>query len=337
MSILAKLLKKSEPSQPKGDIPPGVVQAVNGAVAKDAGSKTVDRKKFLLLGALVALLVAGGGLLVLYLKLNTPVRPMPKSEPVIVRAPLPEAVQKPLSTAVTPPVEPARRKDNIRLTQFASTAKRTAPAASAPAPAPQRQQQPEKKTAPRDRTTIDAYLFTARNAETKGDYLLALQTYQKALEADPGNYKIMNNVASAMLHLGMYREALGVVQQILAIKPEYVSAMVNGGIAQYRLGLLSEARQWFEKAVATDPSHREALYNLALSQEKSGALDDALASYRRLSGGGDPQGTLGVARILEWRQDKPEALRLYREILAMPEAGRLVKEAARERVRALDR
>lgn len=335
MSILAKLLKKSEPSQPKGDIPPGVVQAVSGAAAKDASPKTVDRKKFLLLGTLVALLVAGGGLLVLYLKLNTPVRPMPKSEPVIVRAPLPEAVQKPLSSAATPPVEPVRRKDNIRLTQFASTVKRTAPAVAAPAP--QRQQPPEKKAAPRDRATIDAYLFTARNAEAKGDYLLALQTYQKALEADPGNYKIMNNVASAMLHLGMYREALGVVQQIMAIKPEYVSAMVNGGIAQYRLGLLSEARQWFEKAVAIDPSHREALYNLALSQEKSGALDDALASYRRLSGGGDPRGTLGVARIMEWRQDKPEALRLYREILAMPEAGRQVKEAARERVRALDR
>ncbi len=333
MSILAKLLKRTEPSQPKGDIPPGVVQAVNGAAARDSGSQKVDRKKFLLVGVLVALLVAGGALLVLYLKLNAPVRPMPKTEPVIAKAPMPEALQKPLSTAVTPPVEPVRRKEKIRLTRFASTVKRTTPVA----PAPQRQQPGEKKVAPKDRATIDAYLFTARNAEAKGDYLLALKSYQKALDADPGNYKIMNNVASAMLHLGMYREALAMVQQILAIKPEYVSAMVNGGIARYRLGLLSDARQWFEKAVATDPSHREALYNLALSQEKSGALDDALASYRRLSGGGDPQGTLGVARILEWQQDKPEALRLYREILALPEAGRQVKEAARERVRALDR
>jgi len=335
MSILANLLKKTEPSHPKGDIPPGVVQAVNGAVARDSGPKKTDRRKFLLVGLLVALLVAGGALLVLYLKLNTPVRPLPKTAPVVVKAPLPEAVQKPLSTAVAPPAEPARHKESVRLTRFASTTKRTVPAAAAPPP--QQQQATEKKAVPKDHASIDAYLFAARNAEAKGDYLLALKSYQKALDADPGNYKIMNNVASAMLHLGMYREALAMVQQILAIKPEYVSAMVNGGIAQYRLGLLSEARQWFEKAVATDPSHREALYNLALSQEKSGALDDALASYRRLAGGGDPQGTLGVARILEWRQEKTEALRLYREILAQPEAGRQVKEAARERVRALDR
>ena len=331
MSILAKLLKRTEPSQPKGDIPPGVVQAVNGAAARDVSPKAVDRKKFLLVGVLVALLVAGGAVLVLYLKLNTPVKPMPGPAPVVAIAPAPEAVQKPLSTASTPPAEPARHKEKVRLSRYASVVKRSAPTAAAPV------KLPEKTPAPVDRATIDAYLFTARNADAKGDYLLALKSYQKALDADPGNYKIMNNVASAMLHLGMHREALAMVQQILAIKPEYVSAMVNGGIARYRLGLLSEARQWFEKAVATDPSHREALYNLALSQEKSGALDDALASYRRLSGGGDPQGTLGVARILEWRQEKTEALRLYREILALPEASRQIKEAARERVRALDR
>lgn len=333
MSILAKLLKKTEPGQSRGDIPPGVVQAVNLAAAKDSGTKGFDRKRFLLLGTLVALLVAGGALLVLYIRINTPVRPMPGAEPAMVRAPLPEAVQKPLSSALTPPAEPAGSKEKLRINRFASITKKAAPSA----PAPKRQQAAEKKAAPRDRETIDAYLFSARNAEAKGDYLLALRSYQKALEADPGNYKIMNNIASAMLHLGMYREALAMVQQILAIRPEYVSAMVNGGIAQYRLGLLSEARQWFEKAVAKDPSHREALYNLALSQEKSGALDDALASYRRLSGGGDPRGVLGMARILEWRQDKAEALRLYREILAMPEADRQVREAARERVRALDR
>lgn len=335
MSILAKLLKKNEPSLPKGDIPPGLVQAVSGA-ARDSDSKKNDRRKFMLVGLLVALLVAGGGLLVLYLKLHTPVRPLPKTEPALVKAPLPEALQKPLSTAVTPPAEPVRRQEKVRLTRFASTTKRAAPAPPAP-PAPEQRHTAAKKAAPKDNATIDAYLFAARNAEAKGDWLLALKSYQKALDADPGNYKIMNNVASAMLHLGMHREALAMVQQILAIRPEYVSAMVNGGIAQYRLGLLSEARQWFEKATAIDPSHREALYNLALSQEKSGALDDALTSYRRLSGGGDPQGTLGMARILEWRQEKTEALRLYREILALPEAGRQVKEAARERVRALDR
>ncbi|CAH2032366.1 tetratricopeptide repeat protein [Trichlorobacter ammonificans] len=339
MSILAKLLKKNEPTQAKGDIPPGVVQAVSSSAGKGAAERGAERRKFLLLGGLAAVLVAGGALLVLYLKLNTPVRPMPRSETTAVPVPPAPVVQRQVSSAPpAPALEVVPHQEKVRLTTYATTVKRSAPAAPAPRPAaPAAEPQAEKKAVPRDQTTAGAYLFAARNAEVRGDYLQALRSYQKALEADPGNYRIMNNVASAMLHLGMYREALVMVQQILAIKPEYVSAMVNGGIAQYRLGLLSEARQWFERATAIDPSHREALYNLALSQEKAGSLDSALESYRRLSGGGDPRGTLGMARILEWRQEKVEALRLYRDILVLPDAGNQIREAARERIRVLDR
>lgn len=118
-----------------------MVQAVNLAAAKDSGTKGFDRKRFLLLGTLVALLVAGGALLVLYIRINTPVRPMPGAEPAMVRAPLPEAVQKPLSSALTPPAEPAGSKEKVRINRFASITKKAAPSA----PAPKRQQAAEKK------------------------------------------------------------------------------------------------------------------------------------------------------------------------------------------------
>jgi Tfp pilus assembly protein PilF len=161
--------------------------------------------------------------------------------------------------------------------------------------------------------------------------------YRKALEADPHNYRILNNFASICLNMGMFTDALGYANRALQLKGDYVSALVNGGIAQGKLGNESGARAMLGRAVAVDPVNRMALYNLALSQERSALLDEALSSYRRLSDTGDAQGMLGMARIRERRGEYQDALRLYREVTALPEAGQRVREAARERINVLDR
>jgi tetratricopeptide (TPR) repeat protein len=214
--------------------------------------------------------------------------------------------------------------------------KRSLPAPSPLAPAPPAA--PEQKVAiPKDRTVIDAHLFAARNAEARRDYLTALKQYRLALDADPDNYRIMNNVASTMLQLGMDDEALLVSSRALAVKPEYVSAIINAGIAQGNLGNGGASRSLFAKAVTLDPGNRSALYNLALSQERAGTLDDALRTYRRLADGGDPQGYLGQGRLYERQGNKQEALKLYRELTALPEVGQRAKEQARERTKVLER
>lgn len=344
MSILANLLKKNETNQAKGEIPPGVLQAVSGSQSSGR------RQRYYLIGGVSLAAIAVGGLLGLYLNGRpAPRRPQVQPQPQPVRQQT-VAIQKPLSSpkvAVSPqpataveksapaPTGPAKQASHSRSKsmQTSQGGKRSALAGHDAA----RPAVPERKAAPKNRSLIDAYLFAARNAEARRDYLTALKQYQNALDADPDNYRIMNNVASTMLQLGMYDEALATANRALTVKPEYVSAMVNAGIAHGNLGHGSAARGMFARAVTLDPGSRSALYNLALSQERAGTLDDALKSYRRLADGGDPQGYLGQGRLYERQGNNLEALKLYRELTALPEAGQRAKELARERIKLLDR
>lgn len=336
MSILARLLKKAETTPSKGDIPPGVVKALNTAPRPDA-----RRRKYLLMVGAAVISVALGGLLVLYVRLRVPEPPQ-----VVQRQPLPETpVQRPVSsaekTAEPVKVQVAEEISEKRLTpavkirpiRVAAAVRRSAPDTATP-PA-----QADKKPVapPKDRTAVDALLFSARNAESRRDYLAAVKLYQQALEAEPHNYRIMNNLAGNMLQLGMNNEALAVVNQALAVKPDYVSAMVNGGIAQGRLGQSAAARAMLGRAVSLEPGNSAALVNLALILERSGADDEAKSTWRRLADSGDPQGYLGLGRLAEKHGNREDALRYYRELTALPEGRqRGAREQARERIRALE-
>lgn len=336
MSILANLLKKTNTNQAKAEIPPGVLQAVSSS------SNGGERRRYYLVGGLALAAIASGVVLGVYLN----IRPAAVT-PVAQHLPAVAAVQPRISSAkaaVVPPsvaatdrpvaAEPVVKVVRPRPAVVAAT--KSAAKRSTPAGQPPQQPAVERKPAPKDRTIVDAYLFAARNAEAKRDYLTALKQYQKALDADPDNYRIMNNVASTMLQLGMHEEALAVANRALSVKPDYVSAMVNAGIAHGSLGHGSAARSMFGKAVVLDPGNRSALYNLALSQERAGTLDDAFKTYRRLADGGDPQGYLGQGRLYERQGSKGEALKLYRELTALPDAGQRFKDIARERIKVLD-
>jgi Tfp pilus assembly protein PilF len=342
MSILAKLLKKGDDRQEGGEVLPGLQQAVNAAgVPSDK-----RRRTYLLIAAGAAAAIAGGGLLVVYLQTRTPEPVIANRRPAVapVIAPKPQAQlssAKAVAVPPPPPVEvaveeprskkssPVARRHTVH--QAASGAKKSA------AERPEKVQSKELKPVVKDRATIDALLFAAKTAETRRDYNQALVKYRKVLEADPQNYRVMNNLASICLNLELYEEALSYANQALKLKGEYVSALVNGGIAQGRLGNQSGARAMLAKAVAAEPANRQALYNLALSQERANALDDAQTTWRRLADAGDANGLLGVARIKERRGESQEALRLYRDVLAQPEAGQRLKETARERIGVLDR
>lgn len=337
MSILANLLKKTEPNQAKAEIPPGVLQAVSSS---NTGG---DRRRYYLIGGIAVAAIAVGALLGIYLNTRpAPVRPvvrpqpLPQAEPLVaVQPPLSSATQSQVATVSAPVPDQAVQKpvrSAARPARVAQAIKRSAPAEQ-PAVPPAA---PERKAAPRDRSIVDAHLFAARNAEARRDYLTALNQYQKALEADPDNYRIMNNVASTMLRLGMDAEALQVANRALATKPDYVSAIINAGIAHGNLGHAAASRGMFTKAVTLDPSNRSALYNLALSQERAGTLDDALKTYRRLAEGGDAQGYLGQGRLYEQQGNKREALKVYRELTALPDSGQRPKDLARERIKMLD-
>lgn len=341
MSVLADMLKKADAGRENADIPPGMVEAARSGILADK-----RRARLLLWSAVGVAAIAAGCLLVLVLAGRRAVRPLPQAVPV-APAPLPAAVvQKPISAVAPLPrteqPKPAvaqqqevRPKQALRPRRVVAASSRAAGAAVAP-PAAQAPADAPKPAPPRDRAAIDALLFAARSAEAQQDYPAALRSYRKALEADPDNYRVMNNLAGVYLKLGMAQEALLAVNQALQVRPEYVAALVNGGIAQVRLGNAAVARDLFKRALTHEPGNRAALQNLGLLFERTAAWDEALATYRRLLESGDPQGQLGLGRVYERRGQRQEALRAYRDLIGMPEAGARLREQARERIAVLE-
>lgn len=344
MSILAKLLKKQSDPNEGGEVLPGLKQTVNSAGSAFSGKR---RRTYLLIAAGAAAAIAGGGLLVVYLQTRVPDPIVAQKNPSVQIAapPQPQAQVSTVKTgapaspvaavaAATPSKSAVRTTDKKRkqTVRHAAGTQGTV-AARQPTSSGTAAQKPVIK----DRATIDAWLFAAKAAETHRNYNQAMENYRKVLEVDPHNYRVMNNLASICLNLELNREALAYANQALNRKADYVSAMVNAGIAQGRMGNGTAAQALLARAVTIEPANRQALYNLALEHERSNALEDAINNWRRLSDAGDARGLLGMARIRERRDEKRDALRLYREVVADPDAGQAVKETARERISILDR
>ncbi len=163
----------------------------------------------------------------------------------------------------------------------------------------------------------DVYLYTARTYESKNDYHQALLNYKKAMEIDPGNYIIMNNISSVLIHLGSFEESIKYAKDALTIKKDYVPSLINIGIAYIRLNNPAEGEAYLSKALSIEPSNSYALLNLGLLYEKRGDNDRAYGYFSKLSEMGDIQGHLGIARIAEKQGRNSDAVRIYRAILSM--------------------
>lgn len=182
----------------------------------------------------------------------------------------------------------------------------------------------------------NAYLYAAKNYESGKDYPQALSNYMNALEFEPGNYIIMNNIAGIMLRMGSYAEALNYVKYALVIKKDYVPALINAGIASFKLDNAAEGEGYLTKALTLEPLNRNALLNLALMHEKAGEYDKAYSFFYKSAELKDIQGYVGLARVEERRGNKAAAARIYREILAMNNIGNEIRKMATEKLSYLE-
>jgi Tfp pilus assembly protein PilF len=187
------------------------------------------------------------------------------------------------------------------------------------------------------KTNKDVYLYAARTHEARSEFKQALDYYMRALELDPANYIVMNNIASVFIRLTSYKEALFYSKKALDVKTNYVPSLINTGIAQVSLGNFSEGEGFLTRATTIEPSNKPAIFNLAVLCEKQGAYDRAYENYFKLSQMGDVDGCLGAARILERQGRNAEAARFYREILTIEGAAPSIRQFAHQRLGQLNR
>ena len=359
MSLLVDLLSKAKTKESKKDVPPGLRKAV-----VDGAFKKKTRRKVIILSILV-LIIFFAGFATIYImetfkaSLSTTI-----ATKTHTRQPIP-----PDSTRTEVLPNPSRADLHVSATTLA-------PKPLLPEQIPQEKPKPTRENSPRmdsnvardgepiipttirtqaqsagkgstsetlsfekaqQKTNKDVYLFAARTHEAKGEFKQALDSYLKALELDPANYIVMNNIAGVYIRLQSYIEALSYSKKALDVKTNYVPSLINAGIAQVLQGNFSEGESFFTRASTMEPSNKMAIFNLAVLCEKQGNFERAYENYFNLSQMRDVDGCLGAARILERQGRNAEAARFYREILTIESAGPSARQFANQRLSQLTR
>jgi Flp pilus assembly protein TadD len=233
--------------------------------------------------------------------------------PSTVPAPLPTApvVNTPTATVAGSPPLAANAPTNATDSARGGNAARDTAAAIIPAPRPAG----TLKITMEDQTGYDGRpLFQqALAAQRRGDVNRAKELYARALDRDPRNADLYNNIGmhyksnneldraeDAYLHAvalnpklgvawsnlgvlldarGRRKEAISALQQAMAVDPANVGVKVNLALQYHAAGLYTDARRLLEEAVRINPAMPEAQYALARTSEAQGDRGSAILHY----------------------------------------------------------
>jgi tetratricopeptide (TPR) repeat protein len=111
---------------------------------------------------------------------------------------------------------------------------------------------------------IENYLRLGYKYGLEGDWTRAGEAYEKAVELDPVNTRALNNLGSAYLEIGRYREAVTVLKRAISLARSDPDLYYNLGLAHIKLDDLVNARLAWETALELNPGHEAALRNLRI-------------------------------------------------------------------------
>jgi tetratricopeptide (TPR) repeat protein len=111
----------------------------------------------------------------------------------------------------------------------------------------------------------------------------AVNHYRQALAQSPEYALAHNNLGSALVAAGDRAGAQWHYRQALELDPGLASAHNNLGLLSIEVGDAANAEAHYRRALAADSGFGQAHVNLALLLEESGRLQEALEHYRRAS------------------------------------------------------
>lgn len=129
----------------------------------------------------------------------------------------------------------------------------------------------------------------AKENHSAGNLDLAIELYQATLEADPEEFRALNNLATIHEQLGRKDEAEALYQQALALQPELANIHYNLGHLYQKYGHREQAIECYQTALQKDPEHIAAAYNLGNILFELNRLAEAEIAYRRVLQSNPPQ------------------------------------------------
>lgn len=115
-------------------------------------------------------------------------------------------------------------------------------------------------------------------ADDEGKFNLAADFFERAIKFNDQNFYAHYNLAIALRHKGMYKEALAALERAQKLRPDLVEPQSLKGQLQYQNQDLQGAEETLKRAVETskDPL---AYYNLGMVYKKEGKFAEAKSAF----------------------------------------------------------
>lgn len=129
-------------------------------------------------------------------------------------------------------------------------------------------------------TAVDNDLQVARSQYKSGQYDDSLKSFQKALDKDPNNASIHNDMGLALLKKELFASAEGRFAKALELDDQCAECYNNLGYLKTALEQPIEAEKYLQKSIALRPDYPDPYFNLGVMYEKNGDIGKAVSSYQ---------------------------------------------------------
>ncbi len=127
----------------------------------------------------------------------------------------------------------------------------------------------------------DAYNYLGLVYDNQGDYNQALYYYRRAFEIKPTDAVIANNLGIVYAVQKDYDNARWYTNKSIELNPNYYNAYNNLGWISQTLGDKEKALEHFLKAYELDPTNAYACKHIASIYDDQGKHDDAVSYYKK--------------------------------------------------------
>ena len=120
----------------------------------------------------------------------------------------------------------------------------------------------------------------ANDYEQMRQFSLAADTYQRALELDPGRVELKAPLAQSQSLAGRYDDALKTYQEVSAANPQDAEPYLGMSQVYREQKKFTDARRMLDKAKELDPDSLDIRYNEVLLFQEQGKTPDAIAALK---------------------------------------------------------
>jgi tetratricopeptide (TPR) repeat protein len=154
-------------------------------------------------------------------------------------------------------------------------------------------------------------------AAKEGNYDLAIENFQRALQIDSEHSIALQNLGSAYRQKKDWPQAKSALERALALNPDDAEANYGLGIVYAQLNDTDRAYDYLQKAIILRPAYPEALNNLGILYLRTQRPGEAVKSFEesiRVVPAYD-QAYLNLARVYVIQGDREKAKAVLRELL----------------------